>query len=341
MAKSAADRAMEIDPDLPEGYAALGSYYYIGIQDFEKALHNHSIASRMMPNNHEEIEAIAYIWRRQGLLEEALEYLEKAERLAPGQYWYPMQIGLTNCLLRRHEVAEKCYLRSIEIEPDQVAAYAMRYMNEYVWTADLSRMQAVLESIPNNRKAELAPAFYIQKLLKRDPQGAIDEISSTPDRKTYFFGRNLTIRANLEGHAYRAMGDTATASARFEAALVIIDDMLEETEGDRVFESAVRSNLGTTYAGLGRKEDALREMKKAVELVEWDKLLVYYRIMDMAEVCVVLGEYDMALDRIETLLSANTFFSVPVLERTPRFDPLRDMPRYRRIVEKYSERAGS
>jgi non-specific serine/threonine protein kinase len=335
-AKAAADRALEIDSDLPEGYSALGTYYYIGHQDFEKALHYHSIAASGMPNNPEEIEAIAYIWRRQGLIEEALEYLEKAAVLAPGQYWYQMQMGITNTLLRRYEEADRCIARSLELEPDQVASYTMRWLNELLWTGDLSRSRAILESVPQARLSELAPGFYNQRMRERDPEGALEALGPMPERETYFFGRDLTIRALLEGDAYRMMGDSSMAHVKFDSARVILEDMTAKSGGDRVLESAIRSSLGQAYAGLGRKEDAIREMERALELVSWDKLLSTYRIMDMAEIYIMVGEYEAAMDSIEHLLSVPSFVSVPFLEDSSKIDPIRELPRYKRIIRKYS-----
>ena len=340
-AKVAADRALEIDPDLPEGYAALGGYYYIGKQDFEKALHYHSIAARGMPNGHEEIEAIAYIWRRQGLYEDALEYLEKAAVLAPRQYWYQMQIGITYSALRRYEEADRSFARSLDIEPDQVGSHSMRWHNEILWTGDISRSRAILESAPQGRRSELALEFYYQHMLERDPEGAIDELGWMPERETYFLGRDITFRALLEGSAYRMMGDTAIARAKFDSTRVMLEKMVEESGDDRVMESSMRSNLGEAYAGLGRKEDAIREVERALELVSWDKMLSAGRILDMVEIYIMVGEYDAAMDNIEHLLSVPSLVSVPYLESSSKIDPIRELPRYKRIVRKYSGRSGS
>jgi non-specific serine/threonine protein kinase len=340
-AKAAADRALEIDPSLPEGYSALGSYYYTGRQDFEKSLHYHSIAARGMPNNPKEIESIAYIWRRQGLLKEALEYLEKAAVLAPGQYWYQMQMGITNILLRKYEEADRYFARSLELEPDQVGSYSTRWLNESLRTGNPSRTRTILESVPPGRLNELAPIFYMQRMFERDPGGALDELGPMPKRESFFFGRDLMIRDLLEGTAYRMMGDTSTAYARFDSARVILKGMTGKTEGDRLFESSLRSCLGRAYAGLGRKEDAFREGERAIELVSWDKLLITYRIQDMTEIFILFGEYDAAMDRIEHLLSVPSFFSIHFLEISPKFDPIRELPRYKRIVRKYSDKSVS
>ncbi len=340
-AKAAADKACEIDPGLPECSAALGSYYYICHQDFETALHYHSIALRSMPNNPEEIEAIAYIWRRQGLFEEALEYLEKAAVLAPGQYWYQMQMGITNMFLRRYEEADRQFVRSLELEPDQVASYTMRWINGLLWTGDIPRSRAILEAAPQARWNELAVGFYSQCMAERDPEGALRELRVMPETETYFFGRDLTVRPLLEGLAYRMMGDSSMARERFRSAEVILEERAGNSGGDRVLESTVRSSLGKAYAGLGRKDDAIREGQRAIELVKWDKLLSKYRIWDMAVIYIMVGEYDAAMDNLEHLLSTPALVSVPHIVASSMVDPIRELPRYKNIIRKYSGRGGS
>ena len=149
------------------------------------------------------------------------------------------------------------------------------------------------------------------------------------------------IRDLLEGAAYRMLGDTSMAYARFDSARVILEGMTGKAGGDRLMESVIRSCLGQAYAGLGRKDDAIREGERAVELVSWDKMLSTYRILDMAEIYILVGEYDSALDRIEHILSVPSFFSVHFLESASQFDPIRELPRYKRIVRKYSGKSDS
>jgi len=122
---------------------------------------------------------------------------------------------------------------------------------------------------------------------------------------------------------------------------VILEEMARIDGDDKVMESAIRSSLGQAYAGLGRKDDAIREGEQALELISWDKLLAEYRIQDMTEIYIMVGEYDAAMDHIERLLSGPSFFSVHFLESASRFDPIRELPRYKRIVRKYSGKSGS
>ena len=87
-----------------------------------------------------------------------------------------------------------------------------------------------------------------------------------------------------------------------------------------------------------KKEDAIREGKLGVELspVSKDALLGPYRVEDLAYIHVLVREYDAALDQIEYLLSIPCEqLSVPKLRLDPRWDPLRDHPRYQELLQRY------
>ncbi|MCI0618455.1 hypothetical protein L0244_36215, partial [bacterium] len=125
------------------------------------------------------------------------------------------------------------------------------------------------------------------------------------------------------------------ADKNFEDARLFLEEKLKERSND----APLLSSLGIAYAGLGRKEDAIREGKKATELVPLsiDKFNAPEFITDMAEIYTMVGEYDLAFDQIDILLKNPTWFSVNLLKVDPVWDPLRSHPRYTQIIAKYSK----
>ena len=95
--------------------------------------------------------------------------------------------------------------------------------------------------------------------------------------------------------------------------------------------------LGMAYAGLGKKTEALRAWERSVELfpLSRDAVIVGYRIEDGALIHNMVGDFEAALDWIEELLSKPTGFSVKRLDIDPRWDPLRNHPRYRQIIDQF------
>ncbi len=102
-------------------------------------------------------------------------------------------------------------------------------------------------------------------------------------------------------------------------------------------DSRYRSALGITYAGLGRKEDAIREGELAVELLPMSKEAWRgpARVEDLARIYTMVGEYDAAIDQLESLLAVPSHTAVPMLRIDPAWEPLRDNPRFQALLAKY------
>ena len=129
----------------------------------------------------------------------------------------------------------------------------------------------------------------------------------------------------------RYMKDEESAKEYFEEAREILEGKVGEDPNDARF----HSSLGVVYAGLGRREDAIREGELAIELLPIDKdaLIGPYRIADIAQIYTMVGEYDLAINRLEHLLSIPSRLSIPLLRLDPTWAPLRDHPRFKKLVE--------
>jgi TolB-like protein/tRNA A-37 threonylcarbamoyl transferase component Bud32/Flp pilus assembly protein TadD len=330
--RMAAERSLELQPDLPEAHMALGGYYYMGFFDYDQALREFSIAAKGMPNSPDLLESIAYIWRRQGLYQEALGYLEKAATLDPRQFWYPVQIGLTYSFLRQYAEAEHYFEWSLSLEPEQIASYVCKWYNVLNWTGDVRKARAILESSPVRTAPAIAGALFWQYIYERDYQGALSHLSDLPI-KIPVLTSDITPRDLLAGYVYRRVGDLERARASYDSARVFMEAMVQEHPED----GSIHSTLGLIYAGLGRKDDAIREGKKGVELYSHDTVSSTAQEWELVCIYLQLEEYESALDHIEHLLSVPSLISVPYLKIHPDMDPLRDHPRFKQILNKYSK----
>ena len=113
------------------------------------------------------------------------------------------------------------------------------------------------------------------------------------------------------------------------------------SEEDKIpgVEAAFHSQLGITYAGLGRKEEAIREGKKALELrqvfLAREDSLGGGRagwVKDLAVIYTMVGEQDAAVDLLEYLLSIPSLVTIPVLRLDPTWPPLRNHPRFKKLL---------
>jgi tetratricopeptide (TPR) repeat protein len=129
------------------------------------------------------------------------------------------------------------------------------------------------------------------------------------------------------------MGELELAHVSYDSARSILEQELDAHADDY----RIHSTLGIAYAGLGRKEDAIREGKRGVELmpVSKDAFSGPVTVRDLAVIYAMVGQYDAALDEIEYLLSITGWWSVQNLRLDPIWDPLRDHPRFQGLLETY------
>jgi len=127
------------------------------------------------------------------------------------------------------------------------------------------------------------------------------------------------------------MNRNVLAKKYYDSARSILETKIQQQPEDARF----HSSLGIAYAGLGRKEDAIREGKLGVELLPvskeaWRGL---FKVEALAKIYVMVGEFDAAIDQLEFLLSRPGEMSIPLLRLDPAWDPLRDHRRFKKLVE--------
>jgi len=130
---------------------------------------------------------------------------------------------------------------------------------------------------------------------------------------------------------HEALDEPTRAREEYQAAVPLLESLVNKVP-TRVFE---RSLLARAYAGLGRKEDALREARHAVEQlpISKDALTGVSVELELAAVEARVGETDAAIEHIRHLLSIPCVLSPGLLRIDPRWAPLRDDPRFRKLAE--------
>jgi tetratricopeptide (TPR) repeat protein len=125
-------------------------------------------------------------------------------------------------------------------------------------------------------------------------------------------------------------GDAVTAQAAFTAART----QQEEAVRAQPDYGPPLCVLGLIDAGLGRKEEALREGQRALELTPIAKdsldgadVLYFYAV-----ICAWTGEHDLAIGQLETLAKIPAGVCYGDLRLSPNWDPLRGDPRFEKIV---------
>src|SRR5438477_4395954 len=338
-ARTAANEALRLQPDLPEGHLALGISYYYGDRDYERALAEYEIAKRGLPSEAQAYIAIGAIHRRQGRWVESTANLEKAAELDPKNSSVLLNLGYNYMSTRNFEAAEKIRERGIEAAPKSFCSRALKSELAIRWKGDVSVAEKELASMPPGVDPQglvtLGRAGILT--LQRKFKEALQVIQQ-------FRGETLLVRASvtcpkasLEGTLYLYLDDKVNAHSAFERARIIAEQLVRENPDD----AARHGQLGLILAGLGQKDAAIAEGKRAVELLPESQ-----DAFDGPDVTVVLaqiyawtGESDEAFRLLDHLLVVPNGITVPGLKLDPVWDPLRKDQRYQALIDKYAPKS--
>jgi serine/threonine-protein kinase len=333
-AKAAVEKAFKLKPGLPEAHQAQGFYYYWGHLDYGHALEQFGIALKSQPNNAELFSGIGAVRRRQGKFEQAVANFEKAVELDPRSAEVLQNTGETYRLLRDYAAAERYYNRTLSLGPHRAVAWAFKARLYLTWEGSTAKARRVLEEASQTIGSTDDPFFVLAWVLvevcDRKYQEALDRLSSGAAdalASQFFFTPKAQLSAQIHGWMNRPQLENADS----DTARALLETKLQDQPQDARF----HSSLGIAYAGLGRMEEAIREGKMGVELLPVSKEAWkgVYRVEDLARIYVMVGEYDAAIDQLEFLLSHPGPLSVALLRIDPTWDPLRDHPRFQRLLE--------
>ena len=338
-ARTEAEQSLRLQPDLGEGHLALGLYYYYEEANYEKALSEFGLAGRALPNDGDVGLFIAAVLRRQGHFSEAIAAYKKAEAIDPRNQVTLYDASQTYFGLRDWQNALRGLDRVLALAPDSVNVKIQRGYTEFFWKGSTAPIKAALDSIPANVDPDGIVTFarWDVSLMDRDPAAAekalaacrLETITSqtgVPLPKTY-----------LQACIDLVRGDNTRAQQNFEAAR----PALEKTVADSPQGAVRHAQLGLLYAFMGRKEDALREANRAVELLPISRDVIEGAIVQAFQALVFArtGETDKAISQIERLLRtpfavdySDDSITVSDLRTRWEWDPLRNDPRFQKII---------
>jgi len=329
-----ADEALRLQPDLPEGRLALGFSYYYGDRDYERALAEFETARRGLPNEAQAYLAIGSIQRRQGKWDESNANLEKAAALDPKNISILVNLGFSYIALRNFAAADKIIDRAIAIQPNSFETVGLKSLSAAT-RGDLELAEKQLSSLgdtdPNGVITWMR--FWVLILQHRFSEAlaiaqkftgeVLHTESTAPDPKSW-----------LTGVAHFLQGDKETAQTEFAQALVMSEKLLNEAPQD----PARHAQHGLILAALGRKEEAIAEGKRAVELLpeSQDAFDGPQATATLAKIYAWTGEFDEAFRLLDHLVKIPNGVAVPILKLDPEWDPLRKDPRFQALIEKYA-----
>ena len=336
-ARQALTKALSLAPERGEAHLAAAAISYHYERDYKTALAELAIARRSLPNDSSIPGFTGFIARRQGRWEECIQNFERAAELDPRNVWLLQQVSQTYQLLRRYPDTARALDRALAASPGDATSRVARASIDLESNGETQpgrdAIHAVVAEDPSAVDAIAEQWFYLA-LCRRDTKEVARALASISPEG--IIPINVRMPKNFcEGIAARARGDTPAAESAFSSARAEVSKLADEQPD---YAEAL-SVLGMSEAALGNKANGLQYSKRAVELfpVTKDAVTGAEILRNLAITYAWAGEKDLALQQLEEVVKIPGPISYGQLRLHPWWDPLRDDPRFDKIVEEAKE----
>ena len=338
LARAAVEEAVRLKPDASETHVALAAYYYYGLRDYDRALAELTPVLRREPNNTAALANAGAIHRRLGRWDETIHEWERCAELDP-RHLDPIQaLAETQAALGHYTKAARAYDRALDISHGNVEIREILALLPFCERADLGPLHALNAALVAGEPAAVEGSAYYrlyEALAEHDQTAAQTALAALPaigwqDMNSINLPRDWFIAITA-----RAFGDEPGAQRAFTTARAQVELLVRDQPNYALTWSA----LGLVDAGLGRKEDAIREGRRACELLPlskdaWEGPAL---IGNLAEIYAWTGERKLAVEQLAHAAhlpgsTANGGLCYGDLKCNPRWNPLRGDPDFETLV---------
>ena len=345
-AKEAIDRALTLDPELPEAHLYFANYLYRGEHEYEAALNEFAVAERLLPDNAEVYFLRASLYRRRGEWDLSIRDGEKAIELDRANIVYLREQHVSYLFQRDYERADALLDRILDrFRDDDGLTHVDKALLALYRNGD-TQLAHRFERVPPTADYEDVPQYsyvsWLAAVIDRDYARALDVLEredGDPIDAEFPNSPNLVDKTLFFARTYALAGDDEKARLALEAALRDITKQLADSSADDSLGiAAFYVALGEAHAGLGERQAALDALTQARSLApESNDALVAssIQLQSVIRVLIPLGDHETALSELEDYLRGAGPWSIEALARDPRLSPIHGDARFAALVERH------
>jgi len=333
-ATEAVETALRLGPERGESHLAAGLLYYYCYRDYDRARAELAIARRLLSSEPLVYATLGWIDRRQGRWQDHLRNMNRALELDPRNVFILHQVAGTYQVLRRYNNLVAAFDRALAVTPNDAVARVARGLAEMDSNANVQPGQMAVQQVLANNPGDgvkVVDRWFPLALCARDPKDAKRALDSMLQEGITWGANVRTPKSFCEGLTARLQGDNEAAMSAFADAREEMETVLQKQPNY----AEAMSVLGMIDAALGRKEDAIREGRRAVELLPATKDVMTgpELVRNLALIYTWTGEKELALDQIATALQGPGPLTYGQLRLHPWWDAIRNDPRFDKLIE--------
>lgn len=322
-ARQAVDRALELDPDLPEVHRARGFYLYRCQGDLENSLAELRLAQASLPNDSEVLVGIAYVERRRGNWESSLASHRRALELDPWNPSFIWNMGSSLVYMRRYEEAETFLDQVISVAPGMRTPHFILATAYVLHDGSTERARRVLDEIPGPRDDRWTMALWNLEVFDGNHRAALDLVESAGVERWKGAPTSLCACVNE-----RALGLDAAAETSCAEAVQLLQQDLEE-QPRNPFLLAMLAEAATL---VGDGAGAARQLELARDIGLDDAVVAADLAVNLAWLEMLRGDLDAAVEQLQPVLQTPARISAAVLRGSAEWAPLREHPRFQQLL---------
>jgi serine/threonine protein kinase/tetratricopeptide (TPR) repeat protein len=335
-ADAAINNALRLQPDLPEVHLAYAHHLYDAFRDYERARVQLAIAKRSLTNNSDVILLEAFMDRRQGNLEKAIQSCNELTKFDPGNS-VAMSLLVENlAAMRQYRAADQAYDHLIALRPDQPALRIDKaYFITFRRTGENKTIYSAIAAFQPSAQDQTYVLSYQLMLALQDRNWQlagelIGKMNGSEDYGIFGYGmRSLPVTcdsimvARLQGQ--RPENDPSLVGARNQ-----LNQIAQKSPAD----AGLLSKLALIDALLRNRQSAIEEAKRAAEIqpISKDAVDGPRIVINLAAVYAWSDQLDLSFETLTPLTKIAYGISYGELKRDPLWEPLRGDPRYEKLL---------